>query len=252
MNTMMKKQALSLLVVTAVMGVSTQVHAGQQSTANTEPVAQQEQWIGMGSGAAVGGLVGGPVGAVIGAMVGGIMGTAVGQEGYIASQTARLSEQQKTIFALNERNAELEPVLNSYQEMQHEMASLRETQQKHDMALAMNVHFRTGSAVIEPHFQAQLDEIAELMKQSPEINWELSGYADRRGGSERNQVLSEERATAVRDYLESRGANPLQIVTIAYGEEEPLKMDESWEYDFFDRRVTLRSQQGPVQTAQSH
>lgn len=252
MNDMMKKQALSLLVATAILGASTQVHAGQQSAAHSEPVAQQEQWIGMGSGAAVGGLVGGPVGAVIGAMVGGIMGTAVGQEDYIASQTARLSEQQKTIVALNERNAELEPVLNSYQEMQHEMASLRETQQKHDMALAMNVHFRTGSAVIEPHFQAQLDEIAELMKQSPEINWELSGYADRRGGAERNQALSEERATAVRDYLESRGANPLQLVTIAYGEEEPLKMDESWEYDFFDRRVTLRSQQEPVQTAQSH
>ncbi|WP_249199425.1 sortase-associated OmpA-like protein PdsO [Photobacterium sp. GJ3] len=188
---------------------------------------------------------------MIGAIVGGIVGTAVGQDGYIGSQQAQLDRQTETINHLNARNAELEPLQESYSALQQELASLRVTQQQRDLALAMNVHFRTGSAKIEPHFQSQLDEIAELMKQSPEVNWELSGYADRRGDTERNLSLSEERANRVRDYLESRGVNSVQIVTIAYGEEEPLQVDETGEYDFFDRRVTLRSQQGPVQTAQS-
>ncbi|UTM60261.1 sortase-associated OmpA-like protein PdsO [Photobacterium sp. CCB-ST2H9] len=250
MKNLMKKTTMTLLVATALAATTTQAQAESARSFN-EPVVQ-EQWIGMGSGAAVGGMVGGPVGAVIGAMVGGILGTAVGQDGYIETQNARLSEQAEAIQSLNARNAELEPVLDSYDTLKQEMANLRATQLQRELALAMNVHFRTGSSEIEPHFQSQLDEIAELMKQSPEMNWELSGYADRRGTTARNLTLSEARANAVRDYLESRGVNPLQIVTIAYGEEEPLQTDENGESDFFDRRVTLRSQQGPVQTAQSN
>lgn len=250
MKTLINKTTLSLLVATTLAATATQVQA-EPARSLQEPVVQ-EQWIGMGSGAAFGGVVGGPVGAVIGAVVGGIVGTAVGQDGFIETQNARLSEQAQAIQTLNARNAELEPVLDSYDALKQEMANLRAAQLQRELALAMNVHFRTGSADIEPHFQSQLDEIAELMKQSPEVNWELSGYADRRGTTERNLSLSETRANAVRNYLESRGVNPLQIVTIAYGEEEPLQAEENRESDFFDRRVTLRSQQGPVQTAQSN
>ncbi|MCM0148846.1 sortase-associated OmpA-like protein PdsO [Photobacterium galatheae] len=249
-KTLLNKAKLSLLLATTLVVTTTQAQA-ESVRSFQEPVVQ-EQWIGMGSGAAFGGLVGGPVGAVIGAMVGGVLGTAVGQDDYIETQKARLNEQAQAIQTLNARNAALEPVLDSYDALKEEMANLRSAQLQRELALAMNVHFRTGSAVIEPHFQSQLDEVAELMKQSPEMNWELSGYADRRGTTARNLTLSESRANAVRDYLESRGVNPLQIVTIAYGEEEPLQADENGESDFFDRRVTLRSQHGPVQTAQSH
>lgn len=68
----------------------------------------------------------------------------------------------------------------------------------------MNVQFRTGTAEIEPHFARQLDDLAYAMSLSPELMLDLTGYADRRGNSDYNQTLSEQRVEAVKSYLVSQ------------------------------------------------
>ena len=262
----MKKQLISTLIAATLM-TSAMVPAVQAEPVqpamnkvdqDSYTVGQDEQLIGLGSGAAVGAVVGGPAGAIIGAIVGGIVGTAVGQEDYIRAQDEEMVE-------LAARNTELERISQRYNQSQIEIARLQQesvqqqrlledsmVQRKIDLALEMNVHFRTGSALIEPHFQSQLDELAELMKQAPEVKWELSGYADRRGDSLKNYNLSNRRVEAVREYLELQGVNAKQIFASAYGDQEPLKPEQSFEGDFFDRRVTLRSSQEPVRTANTH
>ncbi|OLQ71331.1 cell envelope biogenesis protein OmpA [Photobacterium proteolyticum] len=257
----MKKQLISTLIATTMMASvitpATQAAEGKTSGANTTPdaytVGQDEQLIGMGSGAAFGALVGGPAGAVIGAIVGGIAGTAMGQEQHIQAQDEEMLE-------LTARNGELERISQRYNQSQIEIARLQQQlidqnsleQRQIDLALEMNVHFRTGSARIEPHFEAQLEELAELMKQAPDVKWELAGYADRRGDSLKNYNLSQRRVDAVRDYLEQRGVDGNQIFASAYGDQEPLKAEQNFEGDFFDRRVTLRSSQSQVRTANTH
>ncbi|MGF1723471.1 sortase-associated OmpA-like protein PdsO [Photobacterium nomapromontoriensis] len=251
----MKKQVISTLIATTLIAslATPTVMATPIEGDDSYKVGEQEQLIGLGSGAAVGAVIGGPAGAVIGAIVGGIMGTAVGQEGYIEAQDAELTE-------LVSRNAALEQISHKYNQAQLDIARLEQEkfdvmniqQREIDLALEMNVHFRTGSAEIEPHFRMQLDEIAEVMKQAPEIKWALSGYADRRGSSEKNLALSERRVESVYRYLESHGVNTDQIYASAYGDQEPLKSEQNFEGDFFDRRVTLRSGNESVRTAHSH
>ncbi|PSW20335.1 cell envelope biogenesis protein OmpA [Photobacterium sanctipauli] len=250
----MKKQLISTIIAGSLMAsmISPAVMASSDVASDSHKVGEQEQLIGLGSGAAFGAIVGGPIGAVVGGMIGGIVGTAVGQEGYIQSQDEELVE-------LTARNSELERISQRYNQAQIEIARLEQernqmmnTQRDIDLALEMNVHFRTGSDVIEPLFQAQLDELAEVMKQAPEIKWELSGYADRRGDSGMNYELSERRVEAVRAYLEQHGVDTNQIYASAYGDLEPLKSEQNFEGDFFDRRVTLRSGTNQVSTAHAH
>ncbi|MCW8329282.1 sortase-associated OmpA-like protein PdsO [Photobacterium sp. SDRW27] len=258
----MKKQLISTLIATTIMASviapaaqATSMQPGlNNDIQDSYKAGQDEQLIGLGSGAAFGAVVGGPAGAVIGAIVGGIVGTAVGQEEYIKAQDEEVVE-------LTARNTELERISQQYNQAQIEIARLQQQaiqqdidkqnleQRQIDLALEMNVHFRTGSASIEPHFQAQLDELAELMKQAPEVKWELAGYADRRGDSLKNLNLSHARVEAVREYLQQHGVDEAQIVASAYGDQEPLKAEQNFEGDFFDRRVTLRSSQGHVRTA---
>ncbi|MEJ2765980.1 sortase-associated OmpA-like protein PdsO [Photobacterium sp. MCCC 1A19761] len=260
----MKKQLIATLIATTLITstVATSAHADNVQSSdrphqNSYSVAKDEQLIGLGSGAAMGALIGGPAGAVVGAIVGGIVGTTVGQDSYIQEQT-------EEVAFLTTRNAELERISAEFNSSQVELARLQqeviqarlaerdqETRQI-DLGLEMNVHFRTGSAEIEPLFMAQLDELAELMKQAPEVSWELSGYADRRGDSIKNYDLSKRRVEAVRTYLEQRGISPQQVFASAFGDQEPLKAEQSFEGDFFDRRVTLRSSLDTVQTAHAN
>ncbi|MGF1690712.1 sortase-associated OmpA-like protein PdsO [Photobacterium kagoshimensis] len=243
----MKKQLISTLIA-ATFATSMMAPAAyaDEAVKDEYKVGQQEQLIGAGSGAAVGVLVGGPAGAVIGAIFGGIIGTTVGQEDYIKAQDAEVSE-------LTARNTELEKVSQRYNQAQIEMARLQQAndnQRQIDLALEMNVHFRTGSAEIEPQFQRQLDDIAELMKQAPEVNWQLAGYADRRGDTQKNLDLSMRRVDAVRDYLAMRGVDSEQFEIDAMGDQFPEKAEQNFEGDFFDRRVTLRSQQDDTRMVQ--
>ncbi|GHA41044.1 sortase-associated OmpA-like protein PdsO [Photobacterium aphoticum] len=251
----MKKQLISTLIATLMVTslAAPSAMASQPVDSNDQyNVGEQETLIGFGSGAALGAVIGGPVGAAIGGIVGGIVGTAVGQDGYIQAQTEEIDE-------LASRNQALEDISQRYNQAQIDIARLEQEkydlmnieQREIDLALEMNVHFRTGSAEIEPHFKVQLDEIAEVMKQAPDIKWELSGYADRRGSEARNLQLSEQRVAAVRDYLEQHGVDGNQIYASAYGDQAPLKDEQNFEGDFFDRRVTLRSGNGEVSTAYS-
>ncbi|PSW00131.1 sortase-associated OmpA-like protein PdsO [Photobacterium lipolyticum] len=248
----MKKQLIPTMIATTLLAsaIAPTVQASEADAAQVHYiVAEQEQLIGLGSGAALGALVGGPAGAMIGAIVGGIVGTTVGQEEYIKSQDEELME-------LSARNTELERVSQKFNQAQTEIAHLqqdlqvqRDEPRELDLALETNVHFRTGSDLIEPHFQQQLDELAGLMKQAPKVKWLLSGYADRRGDSQKNLALSMRRVDAVSEYLETRGVDRRQFDVEAYGDLEPVKSEQNFESDFFDRRVTLRSEQPDMRTA---
>ncbi|MGF1702641.1 sortase-associated OmpA-like protein PdsO [Photobacterium makurazakiensis] len=251
----MKKQLISTIIAGSLIAsvISPAAMASSDTSEDNYKVGEQEQLIGLGSGAAFGAIVGGPIGAVVGGMIGGIVGTAVGQDGYIKSQDEELLE-------ITSRNNELERISQRYNQAQIDIARLEQEkndllnieQREIDLALEMNVHFRTGSDVIEPLFQIQLDELAEVMKQAPDMKWELSGYADQRGDSAKNFDLSERRVEAVRAYLEQHGVNGNQIFASAYGDLEPLKSEQNFESDFFDRRVTLRSGASQVSTAHAH
>jgi outer membrane protein OmpA-like peptidoglycan-associated protein len=63
------------------------------------------------------------------------------------------------------------------------------------------VIFRQGKSTIEPAQYASIEMIAKYMKNHPEANLKVQGYASPEGSAELNQKLSEQRAEVVKNAL---------------------------------------------------
>ena len=63
------------------------------------------------------------------------------------------------------------------------------------------------------------------MSANPQISIELGGHTDTRGDAGKNQVLSENRAKAVYDYVISKGIAKDRLAYKGYGETVPVISD---------------------------
>ena len=105
---------------------------------------------------------------------------------------------------------------------------------------SISIHFRSGSSAIENHYQDQLTSLVKLAQQLPNSALEIVGYADRNGDPARNLELSWQRSNSVKQFIGRLGVEEDEIHSIAYGETQPLHASQSFETDFFDRRVLVR------------
>jgi outer membrane protein OmpA-like peptidoglycan-associated protein len=67
-----------------------------------------------------------------------------------------------------------------------------------------------------------LDKLLEIMLQKPAMKIEIGGHTDSDGDAVSNQLLSQQRADAVRDYLISRGVTASRITSRGFGETKPV------------------------------
>src|SRR5690606_38019118 len=66
---------------------------------------------------------------------------------------------------------------------------------------AKNIFFSTGSYKLLAKSHKALNDVADLMKADPSLMLDIDGHTDAVGSDESNQVLSENRAGSVRDYI---------------------------------------------------
>jgi outer membrane protein OmpA-like peptidoglycan-associated protein len=74
-------------------------------------------------------------------------------------------------------------------------------EKKVETTLQPIVIFRQGKSTIEPAQYASIEMIAKYMKNHPEANLKVQGYASPEGSAELNQKLSEQRAEVVKNAL---------------------------------------------------
>lgn len=67
-----------------------------------------------------------------------------------------------------------------------------------------------------------MDNNAEFLKTNAQVDIQIEGHADERGGRQYNLALGERRAKAMRDYLVAKGVSSKRISTISYGNERTL------------------------------
>lgn len=70
---------------------------------------------------------------------------------------------------------------------------------------------------------------AEMIKRVPGVVIQIEGHCDERGTQEYNLTLGEKRALATREHLMNLGISGDRMITISYGEEDPVSLghDES-------------------------
>ncbi|QIX63328.1 OmpA family protein [Hymenobacter sp. BT18] len=84
------------------------------------------------------------------------------------------------------------------------------------------VLFRQGTAELLPGAQPALAQLAAELLARPDLKLQVAGHTDRLGEPEKNLVLSEQRAEAVKAYLVKAGVAPERVSTIGYGDARPL------------------------------
>lgn len=87
---------------------------------------------------------------------------------------------------------------------------------------AKNVFFATGSYKLLAKSNKALNDVAALMKADESLMLDIDGHTDAVGTSESNQVLSDNRAKAVKDYLVKQGVAESRLFSTGYGEDKPV------------------------------
>jgi OOP family OmpA-OmpF porin len=101
------------------------------------------------------------------------------------------------------------------------------------------VNFETGSAKLLPESTAVLEGVASTIAQCRCSKVDIRGYTDSVGKPEFNQKLSERRANAVKDYLESHGVHAGILSAQGFGEDNPLASNKTAKGRAENRRVTV-------------
>ncbi|TDF36575.1 sortase-associated OmpA-like protein PdsO [Alteromonadaceae bacterium M269] len=212
----------------------------------------KNELVGLGSGVLIGAAIGGPVGG----LVGGIFGVVMGDD-YNDTKNLELANQEinenKQSLALLEKEYEEALLLANQKASQLEQVRLVSLQTELEQIVApveTSIQFKTASHNLQPHYQKQLDIIAQSLLNNENTQVVLEGHSDRRGDQSYNEALSEQRVISVKNYLKSQGVKSNQIQSLAFGESQPLDEKQSFENDFFDRRVVIKIEaKKPVLTA---
>ncbi len=90
-----------------------------------------------------------------------------------------------------------------------------------------NVFFETGSAALLPQSVLELTRLKNLLEENPKLDIQINGHTDNVGSEEDNQMLSENRAKAVNDFLVENGINPMRLTYKGFGESQPIDTNET-------------------------
>lgn len=84
-----------------------------------------------------------------------------------------------------------------------------------------NIFYDFDKATLRPESQSALDEMAQVLRDNPNVTIEMASHTDRWGSDEYNINLSGRRAKSVIDYLISVGISPDRLQSQGYGKSRP-------------------------------
>jgi outer membrane protein OmpA-like peptidoglycan-associated protein len=109
-----------------------------------------------------------------------------------------------------------------------------------EIVISQQVRFETNSAEIVASSDPLLREIADVFLRNPHVQLvEIQGHTDNTGGAERNKVLSQERAEAVKAWLVNAGVAEGRLEAKGYGPDHPLTPNKTAADRAKNRRVQL-------------
>ncbi len=186
--------------------------------------AQQGTLLGAGVGAATGAALGAAIGgsgktALLGAAAGALAGGLAG--GMIGSYMDRQEQELRQAFA------------------NVEAASIQREQNILAVTFKADVLFDYNSAVLKPGAYSEIDRVARVLVNYPQTRIRVEGHTDSTGSEQYNQVLSEQRARAVRDALIQRGVDPRRVEVIGFGESRPIATNNTEAGRQMNRRVSI-------------
>ncbi len=102
------------------------------------------------------------------------------------------------------------------------------------------VQFSSNSAVLLESSNTGLVQLLNKLETNRGIVIEIAGHTDNMGQADANKALSQWRANAVRDYLIGKGIDAKRLVSVGYGDTQPLNSNLTPDERAANRRVVIK------------
>lgn len=172
-----------------------------------------------------------------------------------AAEQARqqaIAEQQRLQQQQQQLQQQVQQAQNAAQqaEMEREQTRQRLTQQLNQVlqtqdtarGLIVNmsdVLFDFNKATLKPGARERLAKVAGIILAYPDLKLQVEGYTDNIGSDQYNMQLSQKRAQAVQQYLESEGVNSGNVTARGFGKSAPVASNATAAGRQQNRRVEL-------------
>jgi len=104
------------------------------------------------------------------------------------------------------------------------------------------INFDIDKATIKPESMGTLNMIAGVLRDNPDVRFEIDGHTDNTGTSQHNVVLSKQRADAVMAKLITMGVDPSRLTSKGLGDSKPISDNMTIEGKANNRRVEFVKQ----------
>ncbi len=130
------------------------------------------------------------------------------------------------------------PPTTAYQEITKDIQLF--SVKKEAKIILNNVFFETAKWDLLPESNAELDRLAKLLTDYPNIRIEISGHTDNTGSKTFNVQLSKNRAESVVNGLVSRGILASRMEFAGYADQQPIATNDTPEGRQLNRRVEFK------------
>ena len=100
-----------------------------------------------------------------------------------------------------------------------------------------DILFDFDSTEIKPQYRSALEVIIAVLKSNPDLKIEIQGNTDNVGPESYNQMLSEKRARAVKEFMVAKGVYPTRLVTKGFGATRNVASNENNTGRALNRRI---------------
>jgi outer membrane protein OmpA-like peptidoglycan-associated protein len=102
-----------------------------------------------------------------------------------------------------------------------------------------DVLFDTAKYSLRPLAREKLAKVAGIVSGHPGLRLDVEGHTDSVGGDDYNQRLSEQRGSAVRDFLTQQGMSASSVTSRGFGKTQPVASNDTAAGRQQNRRVEL-------------
>lgn len=99
------------------------------------------------------------------------------------------------------------------------------------------ITFETGKADLKPESIVEINRVAKLMQEHPELEFEVQGHCDNTGSDAVNDPLSQQRAEVIVNALVQQGIAQSRLTPVGKGSHDPIAPNNTEEGRAKNRRV---------------
>lgn len=162
-------------------------------------------------------------------------------EKHISEVESQIEQAQSTVNNHEQRIQELDRTTKDALNRANDAGKLAQGKFNYAMVLSDDkAHFPVNRHELSKEAKSELDEFVDHLKTDDKnVYLEIQGHTDATGTPDYNQKLGEERAEAVRLYLNQKGVALNRMATISYGETVPVETNKTKVGRSKNRRVVI-------------